>query len=397
MVNSKNTSATGLDFLSFSQLLRIAATLSFIIISFGSLVRAASAGLACPDWPLCFGELVPTFDYQIFLEWFHRLLAGCLAILLIFSAIKLSRNRLLRKSLGLQLFVCVFLLSVQIVLGGLTVLKLLDAKTVVHLINAILFFTVLVWMAVRSRQMGLQLTEGIKAGWPKDPTRTTKQSQSRIGFPASFSRLRKITLTLCCLVFLQLAVGGMVSTNYAGLACPDFPRCHGQWIPPLNFHLWIQMVHRLLGFCIVLFSIPVAFSGSRSMKSMEGGFPYNGGSSTRLTKASLKRIVFMRKTFCAIPFMVAIQIGIGILNIAYFLPTSVTVTHLANAVAIYALLLMMVVYLYEPIFRSDWEIMISSTQPHKTTFQKPYDGAHKQGDLSHGQAPGHLPHSSPHL
>ena len=52
----------------------------FVVIVFGSWVRATDSGLACPDWPLCFGKVLPAFDLQIFLEWFHRIIAGLLTL-----------------------------------------------------------------------------------------------------------------------------------------------------------------------------------------------------------------------------------------------------------------------------------------------------------------------------
>ena len=54
--------------------------ITFCLIVFGATVRANNAGLACPDWPLCFGEVVPRFDAKIALEWGHRLLAGLVTL-----------------------------------------------------------------------------------------------------------------------------------------------------------------------------------------------------------------------------------------------------------------------------------------------------------------------------
>ena len=56
--------------------LGLLAGVTYVLIVFGALVRAHGAGLACPDWPLCFGEWVPEFDFRIAFEWGHRALAG---------------------------------------------------------------------------------------------------------------------------------------------------------------------------------------------------------------------------------------------------------------------------------------------------------------------------------
>lgn len=343
MVNSSKFSEDIGDFRRFSRILKGAATLSFIIISFGSLVRASSAGLACPDWPLCFGKLLPTFDYQIFLEWFHRLLAGGLGVLLLYGTSVLIRSRSLRSSFGLQLLVALVLLGIQIVLGGLTVLKLLDAKTVgAHLVNAILFFSVIVWMMLRSGQIADSLSH-------------IKVQAESLGLSkcVKMRTFRKIIVAFLTLVFFQLAVGGMVSTNYAGLACPDFPKCHGQWVPPFNFHLWLQVAHRLLGILVGLLSIMVAYTG---WKALEAHWENDRLANLSRSSRSLKRMVYIRRVLFLLPGLIAFQILLGVLNVLYFLPTSITVMHLANAVGIYTLTLTVVIYLFEPVFAEDWKV-----------------------------------------
>jgi cytochrome c oxidase assembly protein subunit 15 len=384
MVNHSNPSLASIHFFKFSKVLKLAALLSFVIISFGSLVRASSAGLACPDWPLCFGQLVPSFDYQIFLEWFHRLLAGGLGVLILYALSLILRSSYLRKALGLQLAVAVVLLSIQIVLGGLTVLKLLDAKTVgAHLINAILFYSVIVWMMLRARQIGERLS-GIS-------------SQITVTQPFDFkglSFLRKMVSVIGGAIFLQLAIGGMVSTNYAGLACPDFPKCHDQWIPPLNFHLWLQVIHRLLGMIIVILALFLAIAGVRLLNAYEKHLRLNGS----CQGGTLKRIGFVKCGLFLMPVMVAFQILLGVLNVFYFLPTSITVMHLANAVAIYTIVLTVAIYFFEPVFADDWKLVLTSRENMsvvpKHDSREP--GLPREGAFE-GSALGSLTHPSPQL
>lgn len=120
---------------------------TLILMAIGSATRVMNAGLACPDWPLCYGELVPTkqMNLQVFLEWFHRLDAALIG----FSAIALAglswwHRRVLPRWLPGAATFALFLIVFQGVLGGLTVTELLRFDIVTaHLGTALLFFTTL--------------------------------------------------------------------------------------------------------------------------------------------------------------------------------------------------------------------------------------------------------------
>ncbi|MTJ10162.1 heme A synthase [Anabaena sp. UHCC 0204] len=120
---------------------------TLILMAIGSATRVMNAGLACPDWPLCYGELVPAkqMNLQVFLEWFHRLDAALIG----FSAIALCGSswwyrRSLPKWLPWASTFALFLIVFQGILGGLTVTQLLRFDIVTaHLGMALLFFTTL--------------------------------------------------------------------------------------------------------------------------------------------------------------------------------------------------------------------------------------------------------------
>ncbi|WP_413174167.1 COX15/CtaA family protein [Anabaena azotica] len=120
---------------------------TLILMAIGSATRVMNAGLACPDWPLCYGELVPAkqMNLQVFLEWFHRLDAALIG----FSAIALLglswwHRRVLPNWLPWASAFALFLIVFQGVLGGLTVTELLRFDIVTaHLGTALLFFTTL--------------------------------------------------------------------------------------------------------------------------------------------------------------------------------------------------------------------------------------------------------------
>ncbi|WP_426777767.1 COX15/CtaA family protein [Lusitaniella coriacea] len=127
------------------------AVATLLLMAVGSATRVMNAGLACPDWPLCYGQLIPRaqMNLQVFLEWFHRLdaaLIGLSAIALLGLSLWYRRNlpRWLPWASGLALGAIVF----QGVLGGLTVTKLLRFDIVTaHLGTALLFFSILIVIA----------------------------------------------------------------------------------------------------------------------------------------------------------------------------------------------------------------------------------------------------------
>ncbi|AKG21920.1 COX15/CtaA family protein [Calothrix sp. 336/3] len=169
---------------------------TLILMAIGSATRVMNAGLACPDWPLCYGELVPTqqMNLQVFLEWFHRLDAALIGI----SAIALVGmswwyRKLLPSWLPWAASFAAFLIVFQGILGGLTVTELLRFDIVTaHLGTALLFFTTLL-------VIGTALT----------PYQAT----------ATVGKLPWISLTAGILVYLQSLLGALVGSRWALHQC----------------------------------------------------------------------------------------------------------------------------------------------------------------------------------
>jgi heme a synthase len=120
---------------------------TLLLMAVGSATRVMNAGLACPDWPLCYGQLVPTqqMNLQVFLEWFHRLDAGLIGLstLLLVGWTWYSRKQLPSWLLGAVIF-ALGLILVQGALGAFTVTELLRFDIVTaHLGTALLFFCTL--------------------------------------------------------------------------------------------------------------------------------------------------------------------------------------------------------------------------------------------------------------
>lgn len=169
---------------------------TLFLMAVGSATRVMNAGLACPDWPLCYGVLVPSqqMNLQVFLEWFHRLAAssmGLFAIALV--ALSWWYRRLIAGWLPWASTFALGLIVFQGVLGGLTVTELLRFDIVTaHLATALLFFVTLTVMAVLL---------------------TPYQGMGSVG------RLPWIGLTAAVLVYLQSILGAVVASQWALHQC----------------------------------------------------------------------------------------------------------------------------------------------------------------------------------
>lgn len=169
---------------------------TLILMAIGSATRVMNAGLACPDWPLCYGELIPAqqMNFQVFLEWFHRLDAALIGV----SAIALCglswwHRRALPHWLPWAASFALFLIVFQGILGGLTVTELLRFDIVTaHLGTALLFFTTLL-------VIGTTLT-------PYQATKTV-------------GKLPWVGLTAAVLVYVQSLLGAVVGSRWALHQC----------------------------------------------------------------------------------------------------------------------------------------------------------------------------------
>lgn len=262
--------------------------LAYGLIVLGSAVRAHGAGLACPDWPLCFGELVPRFDFRVAFEWGHRLVAGTVSILFVLLAVAILRSPGLRAVAGRPLLVAGALLATQVVLGGLTVLHLLASWTVTaHLLTGNAFALVLLWT-------GLAL---------RDHARPRPASAA---IPRS---LRALVVAGAALLAVQLFLGGLVSSRYAGLACPDWPACEGGvFFPTFQGPIGLQVLHRTNGYALAAVLSALAV-GARRLPLLAGP--------TRIAA-----------------LLVLLQIGVGVANVRLRIPVEVTALHSALAAAL---------------------------------------------------------------
>lgn len=225
----------------YRKLILAALILAFGVVALGAYVRLSDAGLGCPDWPGCYGKLTPhnaadAIDAELaarpggpvshakaWKEMVHRYFAGTLGLLVLAIAIWAWRERReTRGGPGLPLLL-LGLIVFQAMLGMWTVTLLLKPLVVSsHLLGGMATLSLLLWLWLRER------------------------GRSGHAYYASSDHLRWAALLGLVLVAVQIALGGWVSTNYAALACPDFPLCHGAWMPPMDFEQGFTL-HRKLG------------------------------------------------------------------------------------------------------------------------------------------------------
>jgi heme a synthase len=169
---------------------------TFVLMAIGSATRVMDAGLACPDWPLCYGQFVPSqqMNLQVFLEWFHRLDAALIGLMTVWlvGICVWFRQQLPRWLVGTS-FLALVLVIGQGILGGLTVTELLRFDIVTaHLGTALLFFSVLIVMGT--------------ALLPYQGTTTARKL-------SWFGRVAVV------LVYLQSLLGGLIASRWAVHQC----------------------------------------------------------------------------------------------------------------------------------------------------------------------------------
>ncbi|MGO4152776.1 COX15/CtaA family protein [Cupriavidus sp. YAF13] len=222
----------------YRKLVWITAFLTLDLIMFGSFTRLTDSGLGCPDWPGCYGHsnphsaqepiraaetALPSGPVSITKAWIemvHRYFALAVGVLITtLMVLAWVKRRELKQSpwfaTGVLLLVCV-----QGAFGALTVtLKLQPIIVVTHLMLAMSLLAALIWLGSRN-----------------DPPLRVAPQAVGLRWPA------RIALAL---LVLQIFLGGWVSTNYAVLACTDFPLCNGQLVPDMDFRhgftLWRQL------------------------------------------------------------------------------------------------------------------------------------------------------------
>ena len=214
--------------------------LAFMVVVLGAYVRLTAAGLGCPDWPGCYGHLTPggalgdaapgalaprpLDPAKAWREMSHRYAAGTLALIVVAIAalaVGARRQRLTSVRFALTLLATVLL---QALLGMLTVTRQLQPLIVtLHLLVGMTTLGMLWWLALSLPQSSWGAASLGAAGY------------SLRGGAAYVVNARQLAILGLAALALQIALGGWTSSNYAAIACPDFPTCQGSLWPHADF------------------------------------------------------------------------------------------------------------------------------------------------------------------
>lgn len=322
----------------YRKLVWITVFLTFDLIMFGAFTRLTDSGLGCPDWPGCYGQAnpfqahadisaaeaaMPTGPVTVIKAWIemiHRYFAMGIGMLIVSMMVIAWRKHLKPASRSVKFspvfptilfgFVCL-----QGAFGAWTVtMKLQPAIVTIHLLLGMFLLALLTWFGARQSE---------------HPPVASQAASLRL--PSTLAAM---------LLATQIALGGWVSTNYAALACMDFPLCHGALLPDMDFAhgftLW-----RDLGMTAKGEYIP--FSALTAIHWTHRIFAFIAASTVAWVAFRAMKIEGLHKTARWLLIMIAVQLTTGISNIFLALPLALAVVHNGGA-ALLTLLMTLLIY-----------------------------------------------------
>ena len=333
----------------YRKLVWIAVFLTFDLIVFGAFTRLTDSGLGCPDWPGCYGEanpfiaheqiraaeaLMPTGPVTMMKAWIemiHRYLAmgiGVLIVAMMGVAWWRSTGRgragagagmARRIPPGFPTFLFFFIL-LQGAFGAWTVTQKLQPIFVTgHLVLGMSLLALLAWFGGREDQLHAPLP------------RAAGSQAARLG------RIRLLAALSGLVLLVQLALGAWVSSNYATLACTEFPTCAGAWVPPMDFghgfHLWRELGKTAAGHYL-------PFEALTAIHWVHRNFAAVVVLVLGATAWQAWRVEGLGKHARWMAAVLALQALTGVATIYFNFPLAIAVVHNAGAAALVLLLTM---------------------------------------------------------
>jgi heme A synthase len=266
------------------------ASLTFVLLLMGGLVHNTRSSLACPDWPLCFGQVFPKMEGGVLVEHSHRLVAATVtmlaATLMVWAWLAVRRTR--DRRLAWLATAAFGLVLGQAILGGITVIfRLPTIVSTAHLAVSQLFFLTLIYIAFRAKD------------------------DARRALPA---KVQRMALWGAVAVYVQMLLGALMRHLGAGLACTDVPLCQGKlWPTGVHPNVTLHVVHRLFALLVLGHLIGMAITTAKNTD-----------------RRGVKLLAI------AAPVLAVIQITLGILSVTTFLDAVPVTAHLGVAAALLA-------------------------------------------------------------
>lgn len=317
--------------MNYQRIVMFTTALALCVVVLGAYVRLSDGGLGCPDWPGCYGHIgVPesadavatanaNFDrpveaHKAWKEMIHRYFAGTLGLLIAFLTIQALRRKakVLEDQRGLLVGLSLLVIF-QALLGMWTVTLLLKPLIVTaHLLGGLLTLSGLWVLALRTNKL-------------------CNDGESGVGAYKTLGTIAMLVLVV------QIFLGGWTSTNYAALACTDFPTCHGEWWPETDFGEAVVMWRGL--------GVDYEFGVLENPARVAIHLTHRIGALVTflvlqffLIRLFMSGLSTVRKPALAIQVLLLTQLTLGVSNIVFSLPLLVAVAH--NGVAALLLLAM---------------------------------------------------------
>lgn len=326
----------------FRKLTLFSALLALIVIVMGAYVRLSDAGLGCPDWPGCYGKALvsdaaefqaeakaafpdnPLDIAKAWKEMSHRYLAGTLGILMLVLFVMAWLQKAHRSVAIGWTSMALLLIGVQAALGMWTVhLKVMPIVVTSHLLTGLITFWVISWAWLRL-----------------SPNVSVRPVTSGPRFFALFGML---------VLLAQIALGGWVSSNYAAMACTDFPRCQGHYLPDSGYADAFDFM--------VKDGMAMSSAGKVAIHSLHrigALLTFIVLSLIMLTATSEHYPKAVRRSGVLLSVLLFIQVALGIFSVKHGIPLALAVAH--NAFAALLMLPLLGIYFFSKYALSEEEV-----------------------------------------